>query len=76
MKSIVNGVKQTELTHNDDKAYMGNQLECEFGGTRCFRILADMDFIMVCKYEKMAKIRNYLFIKRDDENWSGRKIIL
>lgn len=76
MRSIANGVKQTELTHNDDKTYMGNQLECEFRGTRYFRILADMDFIMVCTYEKMAKIRNYLFIKRDDENWSGRKIIL
>lgn len=27
------------------------QLESEFGGDRCFGILANMDFIMVCTYE-------------------------
>jgi len=35
----------------DEKTYLGNQLESEFGGDRCFGILADMDFIMVCTYE-------------------------
>lgn len=36
----------------DDKTtYLGNQLECEFGGDRCFGVLAGMDFIMVCTYE-------------------------
>lgn len=35
---------------NDQKTYLGNQLESEFGGDRCFGILADMDFIMVCTY--------------------------
>lgn len=38
----------------------------EFGGERCFGILANMDFILVYTYEKMAKIRNYFFTKRDD----------
>ena len=37
----------------DDKAtYLGNQVECEFGGDRCFGIAANMDFILICTYEK------------------------
>jgi len=37
----------------DDKAtYLGSQLECEFGGDRCFGIVANMDFLLVCTYEK------------------------
>ena len=37
----------------DDKAtYLGNQLECEFGGDRCFGIAAGMDFLLVCTYEE------------------------
>lgn len=35
----------------DQKTHLGNQLESEFGGDRCFGILASMDFIMVCTYE-------------------------
>ena len=37
---------------NDKTTYLGNQLESEFGGDRCFGVLANMDFIMVCTYEK------------------------
>ncbi len=37
---------------NDGTTYLGNQLESEFGGDRCFGVLACMDFIMVCTYEK------------------------
>ena len=36
---------------DDNKTYLGNQLECEFGGDRCFGILADMEFILICTYE-------------------------
>ena len=37
----------------DDKAtYLGNQLECEFGGDRCFGIAANMEFLLVCSYEE------------------------
>lgn len=36
----------------DEKTYLGNQLESEFGGERCFGILADMDFLMVATYKK------------------------
>lgn len=40
----------------DDKAsYLGNQLECTFGGDRCFGIAANMDFLLVCTYEKDGK---------------------
>ena len=37
---------------DDKKTYLGNQLECEFGGERCFGILANMEFLLVCTYEK------------------------
>ena len=35
---------------DDGATYLGNQLECEFGGERCFGIAANMDFILVCTY--------------------------
>ena len=37
---------------NDNTTYLGNQLPCEFGGERCFGVLANMDFILVCTYEE------------------------
>ena len=36
---------------NDGTTYLGNQLESEFGGDRCFGVLANMNFILVCTYE-------------------------
>ena len=37
----------------DDRAtYLGTQLECEFGGDRCFGVVANMDFLLVCTYEE------------------------
>ncbi len=36
---------------DDNTTYLGNQLESEFGGDRCFGVLAGMDFIMICTYE-------------------------
>ena len=45
---LPNGAKVKFL---DDKVtYLGNQLESEFGGDRCFGILANMEFILVCTY--------------------------
>ena len=35
---------------DDGTTYLGNQLESEFGGDRCFGVLANMDFILVCTY--------------------------
>ena len=37
---------------DDNATYLGSQLECEFGGDRCFGIVANMDFILVCTYEE------------------------
>ena len=34
----------------DGTTYLGNQLESEFGGDRCFGILASMEFILVSTY--------------------------
>ncbi|MBE5938194.1 MAG: helix-turn-helix domain-containing protein [Lachnospiraceae bacterium] len=36
---------------DDNATYLGNQLECEFGGDRCFGIAANMDFILISTYE-------------------------
>ena len=36
---------------NDGTTYLGNQLASEFGGNRCFGVLANMDFILICTYE-------------------------
>ncbi|MBP5159624.1 MAG: helix-turn-helix domain-containing protein [Lachnospiraceae bacterium] len=35
---------------NDGTTYLGNQLESELGGDRCFGVLANMDFILICTY--------------------------
>ncbi len=35
---------------DDNTTYLGNQLESEFGGDRCFGVLANMDFILISTY--------------------------
>lgn len=35
---------------DDRRTYLGCQLESPLGGDRCFGVLADMDFILVCTY--------------------------
>ena len=37
---------------DDRTTYLGNQLESEFGGERCFGVLANMDFILISTYGK------------------------
>ena len=37
---------------DDNTTYLGNQLESELGGDRCFGVLANMDFILVCTYSE------------------------
>ena len=50
---------------NDGTTYLGNQLESEFGGDRCFGVLANMDFILVCTYgENGADPELVLYRKR------------
>ena len=46
--TLPNGSKVKFL--EDGATYLGNQLEYEFGGERCFGIAANMDFILVCTY--------------------------
>ena len=49
----------------DDKAsYLGSQLECEFGGDRCFGIVANMDFLLVCTYEKNGENPELVIYKK------------
>lgn len=36
---------------NDQTTYLGTQLESTFGGQRCFGVLANMDFLLICTYE-------------------------
>ena len=35
---------------NDETTYLGTQLEPGSGGERCFGVLANMDFILICTY--------------------------
>ena len=37
---------------DDSKKYLGNQLESEFGGDRCFGVIANMEFLLVGTYEE------------------------
>ncbi len=49
---------------DDGTTYLGNQLECEFGGERCFGVLANMDFILICTYEAEGKNPELLLYKK------------
>lgn len=49
---------------DDEKTYFGNQLECEFGGDRCFGVVAGMDFILICTYEKDGANPELILYKR------------
>ena len=37
---------------DDSATYLGNQLPCEFGGDKCFGIVANTTFLLVCTYEE------------------------
>ena len=50
---------------DDNTTYLGNQLEPEFGGDRCFGVLANMQFILICTYgEEGADPELVLYKKR------------
>lgn len=49
---------------DDQATYLGNQLECEFGGDRCFGIAANMDFLLVCTYEENGKTPELVVYKK------------
>ena len=60
--TLPNGKKVKFL--DDQKTYLGNQLKPEFGGERCFGILANMDFILVCTYEENGENPELLLYKK------------
>ena len=49
---------------DDNTTYLGNQLESDLGGERCFGVLANMDFILVCTYEKEGANPELLLYKK------------
>ena len=49
---------------DDQATYLGNQLECEFGGDRCFGVLASMDFIMICTYDAKGAAPELVLYKK------------
>ncbi len=49
---------------DDRTTYLGNQLAPECGGERCFGVLANMDFIMVCTYEQEGADPELLLYKK------------
>lgn len=49
---------------DDNATYLGNQLECEFGGDRCFGIAANMEFILICTYEENGENPELLIYKK------------
>ena len=60
VKNMVN----ENFTKEQARSYLGNQLESEFGGDRCFGILAGMDFILICTYEKDGENPELLIYKK------------
>ena len=49
---------------DDGATYLGNQLEPEFGGDRCFGVLANMDFILICTYGEGGKDPELVLYKK------------
>ncbi|MBR5968859.1 MAG: helix-turn-helix domain-containing protein [Lachnospiraceae bacterium] len=49
---------------NDGSTYLGNQLESPLGGDRCFGVLANMDFILICTYEAEGKNPELVLFKK------------
>ena len=48
---------------NDSATYLGCQLESEFGG-RCFGVVANMDFLLVCTYEENGENPELVLYKK------------
>ena len=59
---LPNGKKVKFL--DDNVTYLGNQLACEYGGDRCFGIVANMDFLLVCTYEENGENPELVIYKK------------
>ncbi len=49
---------------DDNTTYLGNQLPCVFDENRCFGVLANMDFILICTYEADGKDPELVLYKK------------
>ncbi|MBQ4088224.1 MAG: helix-turn-helix domain-containing protein [Clostridia bacterium] len=49
---------------NDNATYLGAQLPCVFGGERCFGVVADVGFILVCTYEENGENPELVLYKK------------
>lgn len=49
---------------DDNATYLGNRLESELGGERCFGIVANMDFILISTYEADGKNPELVIYKK------------
>ncbi len=49
---------------DDGATYLGTQLECEFGGNRCFGVAANMDFILISTYEENGENPELVIYKK------------
>ena len=49
---------------DDQTTYLGNQLESVFGGNRCFGLIANMDFLLVCTYEENGENPELVIYKK------------
>ena len=49
---------------DDSTTYLGNQLQPEYGGERCFGVLANMEFILICTYEADGKSPELVLYKK------------
>ena len=59
---LPNGSKAKFL--DDAVTYLGAQLEPEYGGERCFGVLAGMDFILICTYEAQGEDPELVLYKK------------
>lgn len=59
---LPNGKREKFL--NDGATYLGTQLESEFGGDRCFGIVANMDFILISTYEEKGENPELVLYKK------------
>ena len=62
---LPNGIKVKFL--NDDEAYLGNQVECIFNDNetkKCFGLVANMNFLLVCEYGENAINPELLLYKK------------
>lgn len=49
---------------DDEATYLGYQLACEFGGDRCFGLVANMEFLLVCTYEENGENPELVIYKK------------